>query len=51
MSTHEEVTAALQKLGVTGILNIQQHDSFTVTVFVDGKEFGLWDTVKKTFVE
>lgn len=47
----KEIKEALKKLGVTGKVITKQHDSFTVTVYVDGKRFGLWDTVKKTFVE
>ena len=37
--------------GVTGKVTTKQYDSYTVTVYIDGKKFGLWDTVKKTFVE
>ena len=47
----KEINEALKKLGVTGKVTTQQHDSFTVMVYVDSKKFGLWDTVKKTFVE
>jgi hypothetical protein len=47
----KEIKEALKKLGITGKIKIEKYDSFTVTVYVDGKKFGLWDTVKKTFVE
>lgn len=47
----EEIKEALKQLGVTGRIRIVKHDSFTVDVYVDGVWFGLWDLVKKTFVE
>ena len=47
----KEIKKALKKLGVIGKITIKKYDSFTVAVYVDGKTFGIWDTVKKTFVE
>jgi copper chaperone CopZ len=47
----KEIKKALRKLGVKGQVTTVRYDSFTVTVYVDGKKFGLWDTVKNTFVE
>jgi hypothetical protein len=47
----KEIKKALKNLGIIGKVTTQQHDGFTVTVYVGGKKFGLWDTVKKTFVE
>ncbi|HKL79224.1 MAG TPA: hypothetical protein VJ888_02175 [Mobilitalea sp.] len=46
-----EIKKALRSLGIKGKVSTEKHDSFTVTVYVDGKKFGLWDVVKKTFVE
>lgn len=47
----DEIKEALTQLGITGRISTEKYDSFTVTVYVDGKWLGLWDTVKKTFVE
>ena len=47
----EEIEAALKALEVKGIVTTKQYDCFCFKVYVDGKEFGLWDSVKKTFVE
>lgn len=46
-----EIKEALKKLGITGKISIAKYDHFTVTVSVNGKIIGLWDTVKNTFVE
>lgn len=47
----KEIKKALKKLGITGKVRTEKYDSFTVTVYVNNKKIGLWDTVKKTFVE
>ena len=47
----EELRKALQDLGVKGSVAVEKYDPFAVRVFVNGKEFGIWDTVKKTFVD
>lgn len=51
MKVRDELKRALQVLGVKGSVTIKRHAAFTVKVLVNGKEFGIWDTVKKTFVD
>lgn len=46
-----EIKKAIKKLGITGKISIAKYDRFTVTVSVNGKIIGLWDTVKNTFVD
>lgn len=46
----EELRKALKLLGVTGRITTAIYDRFTVTVYVDGKKFGIWDPIKHTFV-
>jgi len=47
----KEVKASLKKLGVVGKVTIKKYDSFTIIVYVNGKQYGLWDVNKKTFVD
>lgn len=47
----KELRKALTLLGVTGKITTEKYDRSTVTVYVDGKKFGIWDPVKHTFVE
>lgn len=47
----KELKKALQTLGVKGSITLKRSDSFSIKVFVKGKEFGIWDIDKKTFVE
>jgi hypothetical protein len=47
----KEIKKALRKLGIAGKVTTVKYDSFTVTVYVDGKKIGLWDTTKNTFVD
>lgn len=47
----KELKKALQILGVTGSVALKRFDSFSIKVLVNGKEFGIWDITKKTFVE
>lgn len=47
----KEIRKALNALGVSGKVSIKEYDSFTLTVYVDSKKFGLWDKAKKTFVD
>lgn len=42
----KEIRKALKKLGITGKITTKRYDRFTVEVYVNGKKFGLWDTIK-----
>ncbi|HWR19804.1 MAG TPA: hypothetical protein VN608_09285 [Clostridia bacterium] len=50
-----KIKLALRALGVNGwktaYLATIPDNPFVVEVYVDSKYFGLWDTVKNTFVE
>lgn len=50
MEKQEEVAAALKALGVTGKVRIEYFSTLAV-VYVDGKRFGIYDFIKKTFVD
>jgi len=51
----DKIKLALRALGVKGwdtsYIATMPGNPFVVEVYVDGKYFGLWDTVKDTFVE
>ena len=47
----EEILEALKTLGVTGSVNIEHIAQDRIVVHVNGKCFGIWDTVRKTFVD
>ena len=47
----DSITSGLRELGIQGVVDIRLHDPFTVKVSVDGQYIGLWDCMKKTFVE
>lgn len=47
----ELITKALSNLGIKGTLMINQLDSSRFEVLVDNKYFGIFDTVKNTFVD
>lgn len=47
-----EITTALETLGISGSITLQPiTDLDRIKVTVDGKYFGIWDAVKKTFVD
>lgn len=50
MKKCEAIRVALKALGVTGKVRIKYFDSLAV-VHVDGKRFGIYDFVRKTFVD
>ena len=46
-----DIIEALRKLGAAGYICIKGNGSMVCDVFINGKHFGLWDKIKKTFVE
>ena len=50
--TAKEITTALEILGVQGEITLRPITSLDrIEVTVNGEYFGIWDTVKKTFVD
>lgn len=48
----KEITTALEILGVTGKITLRPiTDLDRIEVTVNGEYFGIWDAVKKTFVD
>ena len=47
----KEIEQALHLMDVCGAITLDSSDRFTAKIYVDGKYFGLWDVIKKTFVE
>ena len=45
------IRAALNALEVKGVITFERIDESRVKVFVNSKYFGIWDAVKKTFVD
>lgn len=51
-SINEEIITALKNLGVRGEITLSPTIcTDKIKVSVNGQYFGLWDTVKKTFVD
>jgi len=51
-SINKEITAALEKLGVKGEITLHPPiDPLRIVVTVNGKYFGIWDVLRKTFVD
>ena len=46
-----EIAKALKTLGVTGKVHLRQIATDRIEVTVDGECFGIWDSVRKTFVD
>lgn len=47
----KELHEALTKLGVTGTVTTEWITTDRILVHVDDEYFGIWDTVRKTFVD
>lgn len=50
-SINNEVRKALEALGVTGAVQLRQIAADRIEVTVDGSYFGIWDILRKTFVD
>jgi hypothetical protein len=50
MNRKSEIAAALKSLGVTGKIRVE-YFSILAVVYVNGKRFGIYDFIKKTFVD
>lgn len=49
---NEEITTALEVLGVRGKIELRPPiDPLRIVVTVDGEYFGIWDVLRKTFVD
>ena len=49
---NEEIITALEVLGVKGEINLHTPiDPIRIVVTVDGEYFGIWDVLRKTFVD
>ena len=46
-----EIAKALEVLGVTGEVHLREIATDRIEVTVDGAYFGVWDIVRKTFVD
>lgn len=47
----KEIFEALTKLGVKGTITTKRISADRIAVYVNGKYFGIWDTIRKTFVD
>ena len=51
-SINEEILKALEKLGVKGEVKLRPPlDPLRIVVTVNGEYFGIWDVIRKTFVD
>lgn len=51
-STNKEIITALEILGVSGEIELRPPiDPLRIVVTVDGEYFGIWDVLRKTFVD
>jgi hypothetical protein len=49
---NEEIVAALEKLGVRGEISIRPPlDPLRIVVTLNGAYFGVWDVIRRTFVD
>ena len=46
-----EIKKALAALGVTGTVQLRQIAADRIEVTVNGEYFGIWDILRKTFVD
>ena len=46
-----EITKALETLGIKGTITFRPIVPDRIEVKVNGEYFGIWDTVRKTFVD
>ena len=47
----KEVKEALKLYQINGKVDIKPIDSIRFVVYAEGTYFGIWDTIKKTFVD
>ena len=47
----DDLLAALRALGVSGDVSCRSFDAWRIEVTVDGEYFGIWDAVRRTFVD
>ena len=47
----KETTRAVRQLGANGTVTTKHIDMNRFAVYLDGEYFGIWDTVRKTFVD
>ena len=47
----DDLLAALRALGVSGHMTCHSIADWRVSVYIDDKPFGIWDAVRKTFVD
>lgn len=51
-SINEDIIKALENLGVTGEITLHPPiDPLRIVVSVNGEYFGIWDILRKTFVD
>ena len=51
-SINEEIIKALECLGVKGEITLHPPiDPLRIVITVDGEYFGIWDVLRKTFVD
>ncbi len=51
-SINEEIIKALEILGFKGEISLRPPiDPLRIVVIVDGEYFGIWDVLRKTFVD
>ena len=51
-SINEDIIKALEKLGVKGEIELRPPlDPLRIVVTVNGEYFGIWDILRKTFVD
>lgn len=46
-----DIAKGLKALGVKGKLTIKHITDDRINVYIDGEYFGIWDTIRKTFVD
>ena len=47
----KELKEALKKLNIKGKVSVKYISTDRISVYVDDKYFGIWDTIRKTFVD
>ena len=50
-TTMNAIAKGLRALGVHGKVHPVWHDNYTIRVYLNNRDFGLWDVRKNTFVE
>jgi hypothetical protein len=51
VSWHDDLMSALRALGVGGDVIFCSVAAYRIEVMVDGEYFGIWDVLRKTFVD